>query len=432
MSANGKVRLWELPASTTYIIPKRKTYDRFRQSLKKRYSRAEIEKRTGLPQSVVGGIYLYDRVALSTIKKLSRLEEFKKIFPRRFEDAVEWIGTRTGKGIRDPKLPFELKNSAGACFIAAVLGDGTIKRGGGVSYTNTKKAARKKIMEASREIFGGIELVEDPAHYTVNFPTIAGRILARLGLRGGAKGETNPRVPFFIRIASEDVKKEFLKQFFTDEGTVSSGKSAYYVGLKLGRYVDKRIFGGILENPQKNTKWAPELLKDVKAMLGELEIGACRIHLTGKRVFQRDGTTYFSTYWGICVQRRNNLIRYQQLVGFSDNDKEERLTRLLRKLKNDYVRCGLERAIANVACVENEKGYVDKYLLSKQSGFSRRWGEKWLSKLAIGGYLRTTERSAYIRGGELNKLQGKTLQRYRMTKKARKVLDKLSHTPIFY
>ncbi len=141
-----------------------------------------------------------------------------------------------GKAIENPKLPFRLDNLDGSRLIAARLSDGTLTtpkgRGPRFSYRNKDEEQRNRVAESLTNVFG--EVNTKYIHYTdhgweksvlTTLPEIIGHALQRAGAITGEVVKQNPDIPTFIQQGTKEMKREWLKQAFGDEGTIHPGSA---------------------------------------------------------------------------------------------------------------------------------------------------------------------------------------------------------------
>ncbi|WXG43435.1 MAG: hypothetical protein WED04_05260 [Promethearchaeati archaeon SRVP18_Atabeyarchaeia-1] len=134
------------------------------------------------------------------------------------------------RAIENPNLPFKLDNIDGARIHAARFSDGTLPafQDGRLlfSYANNDAEQRNRTAESLENIFGRANISnkeygnEEVAKVRTSTEVI-GHVLQRSGAITGEIIVQNPDVPTFIREGSKEMKREWLKQAFGDEGSVS-------------------------------------------------------------------------------------------------------------------------------------------------------------------------------------------------------------------
>ncbi|WXG46090.1 MAG: helix-turn-helix transcriptional regulator [Candidatus Atabeyarchaeum deiterrae] len=138
------------------------------------------------------------------------------------------IGNR--RAVENPNLPFKLNTTDGARLHAARFSDGSIHtpKGAGprFDYTNKDAEQRNRIAESLTNVFGRPNILDreytDGRIARVRATTdIVGHVLQRSGAITGRIILQNPDIPTFIRNGSIEMKREWLKQAFGDEGSPS-------------------------------------------------------------------------------------------------------------------------------------------------------------------------------------------------------------------
>lgn len=153
-------------------------------------------------------------------------------------------GIGTHGAIEKPNLPFKLHNIDGARIEAARFSDGTLSqksqgRGPEFKYYNRDAELRNSIVESLTGIFGKPNIIN--REYTDGrvarvHPTteVIGHALKRSGGVIGEVIKENPDIPTFIREGAKELKREWLRQAFGDEGSTESKE----LKVTLSRAVD--------------------------------------------------------------------------------------------------------------------------------------------------------------------------------------------------
>ncbi len=147
------------------------------------------------------------------------------------------------RAVEGPNLPFKLDNIDGARLDAARFSDGSLSetqdRGPRFEYINNDAEQRTRIVESLTNVFGRPNiLIREYDHgraATVRTSTeVIGYALRRSGAITGEIVTQNPDIPTFILQGSKEMKREWLKQAFGDEGGTSPREEL----IKLSRAVD--------------------------------------------------------------------------------------------------------------------------------------------------------------------------------------------------
>jgi hypothetical protein len=272
-----------------------------------------------------------------------------------------------GQAITNPKLPFKLDTNDGSLLIGARLGDGTLYtvegRGPRFSYRNNDEEQRNRVAQSLTNVFG--EINTKYIHYTergrdrsllTTLPEIVGQVLVRAGAVSGEVVKQNPAVPTFIQQGIRELKREYLRQVFGDEGTANSMMNtvemsrAEDITPRLSDRLEKRLihlsegwqksiypqgteqrYCGLNELPsdiQRALKpECPQLLKSEGKML--LEDFGIEPKMAATRIYAREDG--FSVTWKLRISK-GDVSNFYNEIGFPQHRKQRKLTDIL---KND-------------------------------------------------------------------------------------------------
>lgn len=252
------------------------------------------------------------KVKLKFLKKI--ISPFQELDNNFIETNLYRVGSRRGSSdIYNPKIPFNFNNKEGIRFISAILHDGGISSRLGVTYRNNNKRLRDAIIKCSKKIFGSFK--ENEVGTLIQFPTLIGIILKKVGLKEGKKVFTNPEVPKFIFESNKKNKALFLRQAFDDDGCVTKGNvRCIIICAHIDVTKEKRI---------------PNLTKGIKKLLDEFDIKISGPYLTKEYKIKdnrRQG-------WSINIYGRKNLEIFQNKIGFDIKKKRDRLKNILESYK---------------------------------------------------------------------------------------------------
>jgi hypothetical protein len=330
----------------------------------KRAVRKELEKRgTMIGREYLIG-HLHERInGIRSDKLIPILSYLQRDFdePSRH---IRAIGTR--EAVENPKLPFKLNSLDGARIEAARFSDGTLSksigRGPRFQYYNSDPEQRTRIVESLKRIFGGTNIINreyNDGRVARVRPTteVIGHVLMRAGGMAGEVARKNPDIPNFILQGSNQMKREWLRQAFGDEGSPDSDHKS----VSLSRAVDATH---TLSGEQKNRldedskKWMrksfpdgvreqnkyrafgdldsdiqtafrrerPRLLDSEARILRDdfsIETNSCP-----SQVCRRADGGYSVTWTMETASRESGRIFYEE-IGFPQNRKQEKLRRAL-------------------------------------------------------------------------------------------------------
>lgn len=281
------------------------------------------------------------------LKIVAFLEKYDNTFNKKeIESHIIFIGPGVGKGITNPKLPFQIKNPNFVRILAASFGDGTLTNPsyytsekyklGVFEYTNEDQELRERLINSSITIFGGKkeEYVVRPSKKSISlyFPVI---IRDAVLMAGGIKGEKsihNPGVPtWVINSRAKNLYISWLQQTFDDEGSVRFRKN-YNHEVFITRVVDitnvfsknfnygKKVpFGQLLKKEQIAVlNNPPYLLVDESKMLKtsgiESRLKPQEIYITKKGKLKAK--------WRLYITKKDNLKNFAKIIGFTNQEKK--------------------------------------------------------------------------------------------------------------
>jgi len=285
-----------------------------------------------------------------------RLDIFKNItefFGIKIQNLLTIRG-KDGFKINNSRPYFDFRTSSGVRFIAAILGDGGIKKNQGLFYSNSNIDLINGFINDSKQIFGDVEFTvrkktKDSNVRIVSLPSICGKIIAQLGLKPGSKVENNPSIPKFIFHLREKQIAEFISQIIDDEGSVSIASRHIKVGFCV-----------------TETEERSNLIDDIQKLLLNLGIESS--------VYQYE--EYNSTRgpkrkkWQVEVHSSIRLNKLYSLLNLRHRNKKQKFKELLGSFKVicfPKKNCN-EIYLSRMKVIEKKKGYFTSFDLSKETG----------------------------------------------------------------
>ena len=304
------------------------------------------------------------------------------------QDNIELISSckSTDVGIKNPKIPFDFSNTTGARFIAAIQGDGYFNKFLQCGYSNQDKKMIEKVLCSAKEIFGGLDYkiyFREDNTFHLNFPKVVGLILGKTGLKPGYKYISNPAIPDFILNSEEGIKTSYLRQFFSDEGNVRKKDRRIQVKQTVLCNVDKET---AKRGPEK---FSPNVLLGCKILLQDIGIDS-KISLGAYRKTPKGN----KTDWELSFYRIENLKKFQELVGFEQEYKNNALAGAIESYKfPSAARNGkIDFALKNCKIVQSGFGFIDKKKLATQSSRSLKTATYYLVELKKKGLVEIIEK----------------------------------------
>lgn len=234
--------------------------------------------------------------------------------------------------IKNPKLPFNLNTKEATILSAAILGDGSNTTR--VMYKNTRQELIKKVEDAAKKIFGDIALdhriLEDNVNYIL-FPRIVGRVLTFIGIPRGNKINRSFGIPEIIKNGSKEIQKEFLQQFFDDEGGVEIDYRKIFLSQganctkQLGNFYNRMTLKKVyykVDIPKfiRNLE-PPRIVADIKSiLLNSFNIGSI---IRFKRIIKYNN--HATSLWELEIGRKNDIEKFYKDINFHSTDKKKNL-----------------------------------------------------------------------------------------------------------
>lgn len=279
------------------------------------------------------------------------------------------IGCR--RAVENPNLPLRLNTIDGARLHGARFSDGSlyVSQGKGpiFDYGNNDAEQRNRIVESLTNIFGKANILdrEQSSGEAARVRTstyVIGYALQRSGAITGEIVRKNPDIPTFILQGSKEMKREWLRQAFGDEGSTWPQRGL----VKLSRAVDatnrlsdeqrNRLDAFSEEWKRKPSKDAcrkqikycrfddlPEDIQEVlKVELPRLLESEARIlhenfcintNKFPNEIYEREGG--YGVNWILQTASREDSRMFCKEIGFPQNRKQEALRRVLRMKGDD-------------------------------------------------------------------------------------------------
>jgi len=245
-------------------------------------------------------------IPLSRLYKIISLTQEKLIYKELENNLLRIRYGKSGKSILDPRIPLKLSDSL-IRIIAHVIGDGGISKRQGnktVTYSNKADELLEQFKKDIQQVFGEIEpmSIHDKKSKCIElfYPSIIGFLLNKIiGLQSGM----DKHVPDLILNISERFRHIFLRALFDDEGNVNM--EAYKINFEIASY---------------------GIIRDVKLMLERLSIKTSNIVRVDRNEKERPR-------YKITINGRENIAKYNRMIGFSSKEKSEKLKTLINFYK---------------------------------------------------------------------------------------------------
>jgi hypothetical protein len=359
-----RLGLFDIKGDYTYIGISDALVKRIREEAESTFkSIRSFSEKAGIDHKLVGRMENTKRVS---VRDFAKIVGVLKIGPEQFNRHVTLITSDKGShvGIHNPRLPFDFGKKSAMRFISGILGDGSISRDGIAAYYNQRKDLIDIFRRSVSDVLGDVDFklkLRPDDTYGLSYPKIVARVLLSVGMKWGAKAETNQSIPKFIHDLCSDSKSVFIRQFFNDEGNVRLKDRRLQVKQTIDAHESKQ------EVRSSAGRYAPNVLKDIRALLYDLNITSA-ISLGHYRMHKGK----IKTDWELSIYGKENLEKFRRLIGFDLDYKSNALDECIKSYI--YPSAGRNQrilyALQYSASVELKKGLVDKYLLSEATGRS--------------------------------------------------------------
>jgi len=249
-------------------------------------------------------------------EELIGLEDLEKNFRIiKIENNAAFLKLHYGRYTIKVRLPFT-PNEKLASLFGHILGDGCIKsKEENAYYTNKSKELKNEFKQAIEELFG-IQVKEnfneERQFYEVYSPKTIAKFLVLCGFPKGQKVEEIITIPNWIKNGSNEIKIAFVRALYDDEGTVINSKRNFIVSFGM--------------NKKKSLLESHRLfMEEIRKILISLEINP-------NEIFERKQPGDCAQL-GFHIYRRYNLIKFSQIVGFTDRNKQEKLLNAIGSYK---------------------------------------------------------------------------------------------------
>ena len=396
-----KIHLWDLPKNEVWINLEENLQ---KELIKKGYEIAgNYRKLASLTGVTIN--QLYNQKARDRPKSINFFIKLFKLLKKRglsyslkkVEDKVIGIQTKwRGSSITNPKLPFDFSSQCGATILSGIYFDGGIRgtdrsNYGRPLYNNQEKVMRENFKNACRKVFGDIEFNEDKTG-SINLPKIIGIILINcFEYIPGRKSMHNPEISkFILKNTNEEFICSFLKQAFSDEGTVSTSEVKLKIVVDVS-HLEKFLRNKIKRNSFQYQEYAPNLLQGLKLLLEKvnIDVNGPRFDREYKYV-DKQNQKHIVFSWEITISAKENLAMFRKKIHFIQPVNNEKLNQIISKIKEDHLpmKKGIDLVYQKVLKLQKEGRIICTKELANE--INRREGvtRVWLSKLVKLNYIK--------------------------------------------
>jgi len=355
--------------------------DKVRIKLEENYRKKLVEKaikKSGKPSNLAKELemnkmtvfnYLYGNGM--TVIGLKKLLDFLEIKYNRINHKVQEISWNFKPNIK-------LKSKEIAILLAASLADGHLSNAHFL-YKNKDKELIDKIKSNLIKVFGNISIKERMAKNDVLFftaPTVVRRVLENLGSPRGKKLHKNPKVPRIVMEGTKNMKKEFIQQFFDDEGWCETENTRIAIcqavdctnqiptNFQKRMKLKKSYTSNKIPKDIKKKIPVPNLLKDIKRLLKEDFRLNFKFSFSRIAKYKRLDYTYVSAVWDLECLKKLEIANFAERINFGLKRKRDALQYSLNRNRKPPERILLH--ILNIAINKTkEKGFFKNKDIAK-------------------------------------------------------------------
>jgi predicted transcriptional regulator len=254
-----------------------------------------------------------------------KLEHFVKLMElgkiNESEACEHLIGLKSGDRGTEVRITLPINcDSHIAALIGHVMGDGTIHSDGSFEYTNKDYILIRKIKHYMKISFGCEDfrerIEERPTGqiFKIIYPSVIGRLLKIFGAPQGKKVDQVFDVPEWIKNGNHEIKSEFLKALFDDDGSVET----------------KNILSFTNSKRKELRKYHEIYINSISKILNEFEIN------TQIRFVDRDSNFKAD----IRITNLTNFEKFKKSIGFTQVKRKQRLDTALLNPTRKYNKLG--------------------------------------------------------------------------------------------
>ncbi len=250
---------------------------------------------------------------------------------------------------------------------------------------------RTNFINACKEIFGDFDYrVYNSCD--INLPKIIGYILlCGFDYTPGKRSTNNPGISdIILKNNNKKFIYTFLRQAFSDEGTVSSSEVKLRLVTEV-THLSKELRKKIKQNSSNYIQHAPNLLKDLKFLLEKVGI-----YVNGPRLEKeynyndKENNLHIIHSWEINISSKDNLELFRNQIGFTQDRKNNKLDKIISNIKENHfsTKRAFDIVYNEVLKLNSEGRIISCSELSKEINRGPHMTNIWLRKLVRFGYLK--------------------------------------------
>ena len=325
-----------------------------------------------LEMSTPSFYHLFHRkIIMISVKKLKKILTFIGGKFVDYNSKIEFTKKGTVVSLKNPKFPINLHCREGAYLLGLIVSDGSLyvdKKARGVVRTKyaageqeSEQLFREKIGKIYGEMYIQGERIRNCTILKIG-SSIVGVTLLKAGAILGEKAQKDGPAPWIINSASNDLKKQYLRAIFDDEGSLYAGPKpgSSYITLSRNRHLlnlnlaqrkelrrieksmsERKFPTGHVnkyitiaralelmqdkENMEKTLKIPPRILGEESILLSDLGIQN-RLHYN---MLSKTSLGRYSISCVMMISRKESMIKFYKEIGFSLKHKKMKLKKII-------------------------------------------------------------------------------------------------------
>jgi len=193
---------------------------------------------------------LKGNIKMVSVKKLKKLSHFLDMPYDFFNDKMVELRKGSKASIKKPKFPINLNSPEGGKLLGAVVSDGCLykdKKARGVirtKYSNDDSELIGIFKKNIQKIFGDVHVQSWNERNCTTLrigSSIIGNSLYKVGGIIGAKCKVDGPTPWLVRNGGLEIKRNYLRIVFSDEGSVGRSRKYPYIILSRYKHITKML-----------------------------------------------------------------------------------------------------------------------------------------------------------------------------------------------
>ena len=307
-----------------------------------------------------------------SVKILKRLLDYLESDYNIINNKILEIRKGNKASIKNPKFPINLPNSKMGYLLGHLVSDGCLyydksrKNLIRTKYCGDDKEGIKLFTETINEVFGEVYFNQETIRNCIQIRIgngIVGETLRKAGVPIGKKYKLNEGLPWIVEEGAKEVKRQYLRAIFDDEGCVGKNKFPYitlsrniHLNLSnnerntLEKYVVPLMKSNSFPTGHTTKRIQNRKLKEVLTNMNQLELlnkildSKPKILVEESRLLEKDfdignkiyvmslqltSNGSYSLQSCMVIQNKREVVKFYNVIGFSFAKKQKKLKEAL-------------------------------------------------------------------------------------------------------